>query len=492
MAYSDYQQFLARLEQEGELKRITHPLDPYLEITEVADRAMKSDGPALLIENPVGSQYPLCINAFGSRRRMSMALGVDDFEEIAAEIDDLLKPELPEPRPGLLGKALSIPQVLPQLGKLFNVAKSLPPELLTSAISQEVVKTGDQIDLFEFPHLHCWPLDGGRYITLPLVFTHDPNTGKRNVGMYRIQVLEKAKTAMHWQAHKVGAEHYRRAEERNQPIHVAVALGGDPALTFAAVAPLPPAIDELMFAGFVRKKPVQMVKAKTVDLMVPADAEIVIEGIVNPGERCTEGPFGDHTGYYSLADEYPVFHITAVTHRAKPVYPATIVGIPPMEDGWIGKAVERIFLPLVKTTMPEIIDMHLPVHGCFHNVCLVSIKKRYPGHAFKVMHGLWGLGQLMFSKFIFVFDEDVNVQDLNEAIWRLGANVDPARDSCIVKGPVDVLDHTSPIMGLGGKLGLDATHKWPGEGFQREWPDVITMSPEVKSRIDSIWDRLGL
>lgn len=492
MAYHDFQEFLARLEKERELKIIQHPLDPYLEITEVADRMMKSGGPALLIEKPRGFDIPVAINTMGSRKRMSLALGVEDYEQIAQEIESLLKPEFPEVQPGLLGKLKALPEVLPQLGKLMAIARNLPPTLVKEGICQEVVKTGDQVDLFEFPHLHCWPQDGGRYLTLPLIFTHDPKTGRRNVGLYRIQVLDRCTAAMHWQMHKVGAEHFRVAEEQSQPIQVAVALGDDPALTFSALAPLPPAIDELLFAGFLRQQPVELVPAKTVDVRVPANAEIVIEGYLNPGERCLEGPFGDHTGYYSLADYYPVLHVTAITHRQQPVYPATIVGKPPMEDGWMGKAVERIFLPFIRLTLPEIVDLNLPVEGVFHNLCLVSIKKRYPGHAFKVMHALWGLGQLMFSKFIIVFDEEVNVQDLKEVIWRLGANVDPARDVCIVKGPVDVLDHTSPYLGFGGKMGIDATRKWPGEGFTREWPDVIEMTPEVKRKIDEIWDELGL
>ena len=307
MAYRDFQEFLLRLEQEGELKRIRYPLDPYLEITEVADRVMKSGGPALLIERPKGYYIAVAINTMGSKRRMSLALGVDDYETIAQEIDALLKPELPTMEGGLLGKLRALPEVMPQLGRLLQVARSVPPTTVKEGVSQEVVKTGDQVDLFEFPILHCWPQDGGRYITLPLVFTHDPNTGKRNVGMYRIQVLDKRTTGMHWQIHKVGAEHYQHAEKQGEPIQVAVVLGDDPALTFSAIAPLPPAIDELMFAGFLRKKPVELVPAKTVDIKVPANAEIVIEGYINPGERCLEGPFGDHTGYYSPPTTTPCF-----------------------------------------------------------------------------------------------------------------------------------------------------------------------------------------
>ncbi|GBC92554.1 3-octaprenyl-4-hydroxybenzoate carboxy-lyase [bacterium HR15] len=492
MAYRNFQHFLLRLEQENELRRIHHPLDPYLEITEVADRVMKRGGPALLIERPKGYAIPVAINTMGSRRRMSLALGVDDYEQIAREIEQLLQPELPPTGSGLLGKLQAIPQFLPQLGRLLQVARSVPPVLVREGICQEVVRTDEQVNLLEFPILHCWPGDGGRYITLPLVFTHDPNTGKRNVGMYRIQILDQRTTAMHWQIHKGGAAHFQDAEARGEPIQVAVVLGDDPALTFSAVAPLPPAIDELMFAGFLRKKPIELVRARTVDILVPANAEIVIEGYIQPGERCLEGPFGDHTGYYSLPDYYPVFHVTAITHRQQPVYPATIVGVPPMEDGWIGKAIERIFLPLIRLTLPEIVDMNLPIEGVFHNFCFVSIRKRYPGHAFKVMHALWGLGQLMFSKFIVVFDEDVNVHDLGEVLWRWGANVDPERDMCLVRGPVDVLDHASPAIGFGSKIGFDATRKWREEGYSREWPDVIRMSPEVKARIDALWEQLGL
>jgi 4-hydroxy-3-polyprenylbenzoate decarboxylase len=486
LAYSDFQDFLGRLEREGELKRIKTEVDPHLEITEIADRVMKmpGGGPALLFERPKGSQFPLAINVFGSRKRMSAALGVDDLEEIACEITAMLKPEVPQG--GLLGAARDL---LPKLGVL---AKIPPRHDRGDGRCQEVVMQGDDIDLDKLPILHCWPQDGGRYITLPLVFTHDPNTGKRNVGMYRVQVFDKRTTAMHWQLHKVGAEHARASAEKRQKIDVAIALGGDPALTYAATAPLPPAIDEMLFAGFLRKKPVHLVKAKTVDLEVPEDAEFVIEGRIDPTERRMEGPFGDHTGYYSLADMYPVLHVTAITHRKNAVYPATIVGKPPMEDGWLGKATERLFLPLLRLTLPEVVDLNLPVEGIFHNIALVSIKKRYPGHAFKVMHALWGLGQAMFTKMVFIFDHDVNVQDVKECLWRLGNNIDPERDMCLVRGPIDVLDHSSRALGFGSKIGFDCTKKLPAEGFDREWPDVIEMSPDVKARVDSLWGSLGI
>jgi 4-hydroxy-3-polyprenylbenzoate decarboxylase len=483
MAYESFQDFLQRLEQEGELHRIRESVSPYLEITEVADRVMKSPGggKALLFEHPTGYNIPVAINAFGSRKRMSMALGVSDYEEIACEIAELLKPEVPA---GLMNKL----KLLPRLGRLATA----PPKKVSCGICQEVILTGDEVDLTKLPILHCWPQDGGPFITLPLVFTYDPDTGKRNVGMYRMQIFDRNTTAMHWQLHKVGAEHYRRSEEAGRKIEVAVALGGDPAVIFSAIAPLPPGIDEMLFAGFLRHKPVPLVPCKTIDVWVPADAEFVLEGYVDPFERRPEGPFGDHTGYYTLVEPYPVFHVTALTHRRHPVYPATIVGRPPMEDGWMGKAVERIFLPLIRMMVPELVDMNLPVEACFHNMAFVSIKKRYPGHAFKVMNALWGLGQLMFTKIIFVFDEDVNVQDMGECIWRLSNNIDPERDMLITRGPIDVLDHASRAMGYGSKIGFDCTKKLPEEGFMRPWPDVIQMSAEVKQKIDELWPKLGL
>ena len=485
MAYTDFQDFLSHLERIGELKRISTPVDPYLEITEISDRVMKmpDGGPALLFEHPKGSNIPLAINVFGSRKRMSLALGVPDLEDIACEIEGLLKPDIPS---GLFNAAK---ELLPKLGIL---AKMPPKHDKGSGRCQEVVMTGGEVDLDRLPILHCWPQDGGRYITLPLVFTNDPYTGKRNVGMYRVQIYDKRTTGMHWQMHKGAAEFARQYEEKKQKIDVAIVLGGDPALTYAATAPLPPGIDEMLFAGFLRKKPVHLVRAKTVDIEVPEDAEIVIEGQIDPLERRMEGPFGDHTGYYSLADMYPVLHVTAITHRRNPVYPCTIVGQPPMEDGWLGKATERLFLPLLKLTVPEVVDMSLPVEGIFHNIALVSIRKRYPGQAFKVMHALWGLGQAMFTKMIFIFDADVDVHNVKECLWRLGNNIDPERDMCVVRGPIDVLDHSSRALGFGSKVGFDCTKKLPAEGFTREWPDVIEMSPEIKARIDGLWSTLGL
>lgn len=483
MAYKNLREFVDALEKAGELKRIAKPVSPQLEIAEIADRVMKSSngGPALLFENPVGSQVPLLINAFGSRRRMAMALGVDDIEQIAKRISDIIHFKPPG---GLMEKLQSLPQ-------LMEVANSFP-RVVASGSCQEVIIKGDAVDLTKFPVLTCWPQDGGPFITLPMVFTKDPVTGKRNVGMYRMQVFDKNTTGMHWQIHKTGARHYEHYQKNNLPIPVSVALGGDPVLTYAATAPLPHDIDEMIFAGFIRQKPVELVKCVTNDLEVPADAEIVLEGYVNPNERRREGPFGDHTGYYSLADDYPVFHVTAITHRKNPIYPTTIVGKPPMEDGWLGKASERIFLPLLKTQLPEVVDMNLPLEGVFHNLAIVSIKKHYPGAARKVACAMWGLGQLMFSKIIIVVDADVNVHDPRELIWRVGNNIDPQRDVFFVEGPIDSLDHASRLVNYGSKMAIDATKKLPSEGFQREWPPVIEMSPEVKQKIDGLWKTLGL
>jgi len=439
--------------------------------------------PAVRPLGEVRYSHPVAINTMGSRKRMSMALSCDDFREHADRIAHLLKPEVPK---GPI-------EALKTLPSLFNEVKHAPPKTVSSGICQEIVMMGDEVDLTKLPVLNCWPEDGGPFITLPLVFTHDPTTGKRNVGMYRIQVYDRNTCGMHWQMHKTGARHMEDAGDRRQRIEVAVVLGGDPACTFSAISPLPPGIDEMLFAGFLRRENVKLVKCKTVDLKVPADAEMVLEGYVEPSERRLEGPFGDHTGYYSLASDFPVFHVTCVTMREKAVYPATIVGQPPMEDGWMGKAVEQIFLPMIQLTVPEIVQMNLPVEACFHNVAFVSIRKKYPGHAYKVMNAIWGLGGLAFTKFVFIFDEDCNVDDFGEVLFRIGANCDPGRDALHSRGPVDQLDHASVAEGFGGKIGFDCTHKWPGEnGFARDYPKLIKMSEDVKAKIDALWPRLGL
>ncbi|MCA2969570.1 MAG: menaquinone biosynthesis decarboxylase [Acidobacteriaceae bacterium] len=482
MAYSDLREFIAALEKAGELKRIPFEVDPYLEITEFADRAVKGGGPALLFEKPKGYSVPLLINSLASERRMQIALQVEEFQQIADRISEYLQMQMPQ---GLLGKLSMLPK-LAEMGSFF-------PKTVSSAPCQEVVLKGDQIDLGRLPVLTCWPQDGGPYITLPMVFTKNPETGKRNCGMYRMQVYDARTTGMHWQAHKQGAEHYRRRFKAGETkMDVAVAIGADPAVMYAAILPLPPDLDEMMIAGFLRKKPVEMVQCLTVDVDVPANAEYVLEGYVEMGERRTEGPFGDHTGYYSLEDEYPVFHLTCLTHRRNPIYATTIVGPPPMEDYYMGKAIERTFLPLMRMQIPEIRDMCLPAEGIFHNLMLVKIRKSYPMQARKVMHAIWGLGQAMFTKCIVVVDEDVDIQNYSEVAWKALNNIDPQRDIEFVTGPIDSLDHASRMINWGSKMGIDATRKWPEEGFTRRWPDVITMSPEIKRKVDDLWKKAGL
>jgi 4-hydroxy-3-polyprenylbenzoate decarboxylase len=482
MAYTDLRDFIHALEKNHELKRIPFEVDPILEITEFADRAVKSGGPALLFEKPKGYTTPVLINAYASTRRMQIALEVDSVDEVAARIVEFLEMKMPE---GLVGKIKMLPK-LAEVGSFF-------PRIVSKGACQEVVKTSG-FSLFDYPVLQCWPEDGGRFVTLPLVFSRNPDTGKRNCGMYRIQLYDERTTGMHWQTHKQGAEHYRRmkAAGKETKMEVAVAIGADPATMYSAILPLPPDLDEMMIAGFLRSSPVEMVKCKTVDLEVPANAEIVLEGFVELGELRTEGPFGDHTGFYSLADDYPVFHVTCVTQRKDPIYATTIVGPPPMEDFYMGKAIERIFLPLMRLQLPEVRDICMPAEGIFHNLILVAIRKSYPGHARKVMSAIWGLGQAMFSKCIVVVDEDVDVQDVREVAWKALNNIDPERDIQFTLGPVDSLDHASRLPNFGSKMGVDATRKWPGEGFTRPWPGVIEMSPEVKQRVDLLWKKAGL
>ncbi|KKM08782.1 hypothetical protein SY88_21980 [Clostridiales bacterium PH28_bin88] len=481
MAYKDLRDFISTLESRGMLKRVATEVDPVLEISEITHRVCKQYGPALLFEKVKGSSMPVLTNAMGSQERMALALGVESLDDIAEELSSLFQP--PEVPQGLLDKLKFLP-------KLAQLASYLPKTVKRAPCHEVIIK--DNPSLRILPALKCWPQDGGRFITLPQVFTKDPETGARNVGMYRLQIYDERTTGMHWHLHKDAAEDFRKSGEKGQRIEVAVALGDDPALTYAATAPLPKAIDEMLFAGFLRKAPVEMVKAVTVDIEVPANAEVIIEGYVDPAEHRLEGPFGDHTGYYSLADYYPVFHVTCITHRKDPIYPATVVGRPPMEDAYIGKATERIFLPLLKLTVPEIVDMNLPPEGVFHNCAIVSIKKRYPGHAKKVMNALWGLGQMMFTKLIIVVDENVNVHDLREVLWRVSNNIDARRDVLVVDGPLDALDHSSPLPHYGAKMGIDATRKWKEEGHLREWPDDIVMSDEIKAIVDRKWTQYGL
>ncbi len=500
----DLRDFIELLRAEGELAVIDTPVDPVLEITEIADRVVKAGGPALLFTHPKGSDFPVLINQFGSDRRMCMALRAGSYGEVADRIRTLAAFEPPT---GAWEKVKA-------LGKLKDLA-GVQPRVVKSGPCQEVVRTGADIDLGALPVLKCWPLDAGRFITLPLVFTKHPVTGKRNVGMYRLQVYDRDTTGMHWHLHKDGAEHYRVAGERAEAasggpapsaaaavaavgttaagrMEVAVAIGTDPIITYAATAPLPGPIDEMTFAGFLRQEAVDLVRCKTVDLEVPADAEFVLEGYVDLSERRWEGPFGDHTGYYSLADDYPVLHLTALTHRKDAIYSTTIVGQAPMEDAYLGKATERLFLPLLKLTLPEVVDMDLPKEGGFHNCAIISVDKRYPMHARKIMHAVWGQGQMQFTKAVVVVDGDVDVHDYAKVAWRVFNNVDWQRDVTIVEGPLDVLDHSSPHPVRGGKIGIDATRKWPSEGHDREWPADVEMSADVKTRVDALWPVLGL
>ena len=482
MAYTDLRAFITALEENGELKRVTAEIDPVLEIAELANRAVKSGGPALLCENPTGYSIPVLINAFASMRKMELALEVDSIDSIAARISEYVAMKTPE---GLLGKLKMLPK-LAEMGSFF-------PKEVRSGPVKEVIKK-DGFSLLDYPVLQCWPGDAGRFITLPLVFTKNPETGKRNVGVYRMQVYDERSTGMHWQTHKQGAEHYRRrlAAGKEERMEVAVAIGADPATMFSGILPLPPDLDEMLFAGFLRSKPVELVKCETVDLEVPAHAEIVLEGYVTLGELKTEGPFGDHTGFYSLEDDFPVFHVTCVTQREKPIYATTIVGPPPMEDYYMGKAIERAFLPLMRLQIPELVDINMPAEGIFHNLMIVSIRKSYPLQARKVMNAVWGLGQAMFTKCIVVVDDDVDIQNLSEVTWKVLNNIDPERDFQFTMGPIDQLDHSSRLPNYGSKVGIDATRKWPEEGFQRPWPDVLKMDASVTKRVDRICKQLGI
>ncbi|MBI1749270.1 MAG: menaquinone biosynthesis decarboxylase [Acidobacteria bacterium] len=482
MAYRDLRDFIRKLEKEGELKRISAEVDPVLEITEITDRVTKAGGPALLFEHPKGSKIPLLINMLGSERRMNLALEVDKLSDVADRIQSYLAFQSPQ---GLLDKLKMLPK-LAEIGAFF-------PKSVKNGPCKEVIRK-DNFSLFEFPVLKCWPRDGGRFITWPLVITKNPETGKRNVGLYRMQVEDERTTGMHWQTQKHGAEHFRMARSRHGEgkLEVAVAIGADPVTCLAGALPIPPDLDEMMFAGFLRREPVEMVPCETLDLEVPANAEIVLEGTVDLNEFRTEGPFGDHTGFYSLEGDYPVFRVHCVTHRKDPIYLATIVGPPPQEDFFIGHAIERIFLPVMKMQYPEIADVAMPAEGIFHNLMIISIRKSYPGHARKIMNAIWSLGQAMFTKVIVVVDHDVDVHNSSEVVWKALCAIDPERDIQFTLGPVDTLDHAARMQDFGSKMGIDATRKWPSEGFARPWPDEIKMDPAVKARIDQLWKSLGL
>ena len=481
MPYRDLREFIAFLESKGDLRRISVPVSAELEMTEIAYRSLRADGPALLFENVDGHDMPVAINLFCSERRMNWALEVDDADSLAARLEAMIEMVQGGPPQGMLNK-------LRTLGRLVHVG-AYQPRTISNPPCQQVVVTGEDVDLYSLPIIKCWPMDAGPYITLPLVITRDPETGTQNYGIYRMQVFDHNTTGMHWQTHKVGARHYRASAEK---LEVAVALGGDPASIWTGSAPLPPDIDEMVLAGFIRDEGVELAQAVSVDLKVPAHAEIVLEGYVIPGEERTEGPFGDHTGYYSLAEPYPVFHVTTITRRHNPIYPTTFVGRPPTEDYWMGKVTERVFLPLIRLILPEVVDINMPAEGIFHNLVLVSMKKEYPGHARKVMYGLWGLGLLSLTKVIVVVDDFVDVQNPSEVAWRVANNINPATDLVMVDGPIDDLDVASPTPRFGSKVGIDATRKGPQEGYHREWPPDIEMSPEIRDRVSARWAELGL
>ncbi len=491
VAYKDLREFIARLEREGELKKISAEVDVDLEITEVTDRVSKAGGPALLFEKPrsakdgVAYSIPLLINTLGSRRRIELGLEVASLEDVAGRIEGLLEMKSPE---GFLEKVKLLPK-LAELGSFF-------PKSVKSGPVKEVIER-DNFSLARFPIMKCWPQDAGRFITFTLVITRSPKTGRRNVGCYRMQVFDERTTAMHWQIHKGGAEHFRWLERQGPQgkarcMDVAVAIGSDPATMLSGILPLPQDLDEFLFAGFLRKEPVELVSCETVDLEVPANAEIVLEGYVDLDDIRVEGPFGDHTGFYSLEDKFPAFHLTCVTRRKDPIYVSTIVGPPPMEDYWMGYAVERIFLPLMRKQMPEVVDMHMPPEGIFHNLMIVAIRKSYPGHARKVMNAIWGLPGAMFTKCIVVVDHDTDVHNLREVAWKAFNHIDPERDIQFVLGPVDQLEHASRLPNFGSKMGIDATRKTASEGFTRPWPDEIVMDEKTKRNVDAKWESLGL
>jgi 4-hydroxy-3-polyprenylbenzoate decarboxylase len=502
MAFRSFRDFVEQLDRAGELQRVTEEVDTDLVVAEWANREMKSPcgGKALLFDKPIingkRSAFPVAINTMGSRKRIAMALGVNDVADLAQEIQLILKAKPPtDLREGfaLLKQGIHLLHARPKSVKegacqevvqILDAGSSILDKKHPASSIGHPESFG--ITLHDIPVLKCWPKDGGRFITFPNVHTRDPESGARNVGMYRMQIFDERTTAMHWQVHKVGARHGKVYYQRGERMPVAVTLGGDPALTFAATAPLPDGLDEILFAGFLRKKSVELVKCKTIDVEIPADADFVLEGFVQPGEMRGEGPFGDHTGFYTAVEDYPVFHLTAITHRRDAIYPTTIVGPPPMEDFYMGDATVRIFLPVFKMNFPELVDMTLPPEGVFHNLVFVSIRKQYPYQAFKVMHGLWGMGQMMFSKYIVVVDEDCDVHNTSEVLFRLCANTDPERDSTIIRNPSDSLDHAPTEQNIGSHMGIDATRKLPGENYHRSWPELLKMDERVQAIVDSL------
>ena len=481
MAYRGLGEFLTELESRGDLLRIREPVSRDLEITEITQRAIRKDGPALLFENVPGSSMPIAMNILGATRRIARALGADTLEAPMERIGRLVRLRPPA---GVMGALKDLSGTL----EMLDTVRSLAPKRVSSAPCQEVETSSVNLD--SLPILRCWPLDGGRTITFPIVVTQNPETGESHTGIYRLQQYGPDTLGMHFQIHRVGANNYRKWAARGERMPVAVAIGADPATVLAGLAPVPEGISNFVFAGFLREEPLELVQCRSVPLEVPAQAEIVLEGYVDPSERRVEGPFGDHTGYYSAPEPFPVFHVTRLTHRRQPVYLGTVTGKPPTEDSVLGKAVERLFLPILRLVLPELVDMNLPAEGLFINVAVVSIRKAYPYHARKVMHALWGLGQMMFTRYIIIVDEDVNVHDLSEVLYRVGLQADPERDLELVHGPVDQLSVSNPVPNLGGKIGVDATRKRPDENFPRRWPDEIRMEPAVVSRIDQLVTRV--
>jgi 4-hydroxy-3-polyprenylbenzoate decarboxylase len=482
MAFKDLRELVALLDRKGLLRRVAAEVDRDLEICAVTDRVSKENGPALLFEKVRGLRPPVAINLFGSADRMALALGVGRLDDLGRKVQDVLDMAL-KPPTGMLDKMRAVPKLLELAG--------LTAKEVSDGPCKEVVETRNP-SLDPFPILKCWPGDGGRFITFPCVFTHDPETGRRNCGIYRMQVYDAKTTGMHWHFQKDAQRHWQKARKAGRRLEAAVAIGPDPAVAFSAACPLPPDADEMLLAGFLRGEGVPMVKAETVDVRVPASSELVLEGYLDPDEKRMEGPFGDHTGYYSAPMEFPVFHLTAVTHRKDPLYHAIVVGKPPMEDCWMGLAIERLFSPLLKLTLPEVVDYHMPFEGVFHNLLIVAIRKQFPGHARKVMHALWGLGQAMVEKAIVVVDEDVNVHDASEVAWKALNHIDPERDIEFSQGPIDLLDHASRLVGYGSRMGIDATKKWPEEGFARGWPAEQVMPPEVRALVEKRWKEYGL
>ncbi len=468
MGFRSLGEFLDALEGRGDLVRVRAPVSRDLEITELTRRVVRADGPALLFENVPGASMPVATNVLGSPRRIAFALGADDVDRVAERVDKLVRLKPPA---GLVGALRDLGGTIETLSTL----RTLAPKRVARGPCQEVEEA--TVDLDRLPILKCWPKDGGRTITFPVVITKDPETGESHTGIYRLQQYGHDTLGMHFQVHRVGASNYRKWAARGERMPVAAAIGLDPATVFSGLAPVPEGISNFVFAGFLRAEPVELVPARAIDLEVPAAAEIVLEGYVDPSERAVEGPFGDHTGYYSAPEPFPVFHVVRLTHRARPVYLGTVTGKPPTEDAVLGKAVERVFRPVIRLVLPEVVDLNLPTEGLFINVAIVSIRKSYPGQPRKVMHALWGLGQMMFARYIVVVDDDVDVHDLSEVLYRVGLQADPGRDLEHAEGPVDQLSISNPVPNVGGKLGIDATRKRPEDGFPRPWPEEIRSDP---------------